>query len=383
MASNLSERSDHSQCIPDRPGASQAGWGSIRQDLHVITAETRVTSLRASGSVSGVNVVTAPDSGNSTAWLPAFLATAVIWGASFLFIKIGVEELPALWVGAVRVAIGALTLMVIMVFMRQRLPRDPKIWGHLVIPGVVGIAIPFSLFPLGEERVPSLVAGIWNATTALWVLPFAVFVFRTERFSTRAAVGLGLGFAGVLTVLGVWHTEGSALTGQLMCGAAAFCYGIAIPYIKRFTTGRGVSGISLAAGQSIVATIAIVPAALLSDGLPPAPSTVSWKVIGSVLALGIFGSGVAFALNMRVISLAGASTSAFVTYLVPLVSTTLGIVVLGESLTWNLPVGALIVLAGVAIAQGLLRLRPRRGPVVDKVEEPVRSPALAGGRPVE
>lgn len=332
--------------------------------------------------MSGVNTPSAPDSGHSAGWLPAFLVNAVIWGASFLFIKYGVLEMPAMWVGAGRVVLGALTLIVIMLFLRERLPRDPKMWAYLLVPGVVGIAIPFSLFPLGEERVPSLVAGIWNATTALWVLPFAVFVFRTERFSVRGAAGLGLGFAGVLTVLGVWHTQGSALTGQLMCGAAAFCYGISIPYIKRFATGRGVSGISIAAGQTIVAAIAIVPAALISDGLPPAPSALSWKAIGSVLALGVFGSGVAFALNMRVISRAGASTTAFVTYLVPLVSTTLGIVVLHESLTWNQPVGALIVLGGVAVAQGLVRpLRRARGrkPSAGLLAEPAVEPALSGG----
>lgn len=310
--------------------------------------------------MSGVNAPSAPDSGRSASWLPAFGINALIWGASFLFIKYGVLEAPAMWVGAGRVVLGALTLVVIMLVLRERLPRDPKMWAHLLVPGVVGIAIPFSLFPLGEERVPSIVAGIWNATTALWVLPFAVFVFRTERFTARGAVGLGLGFAGVLTVLGVWHTQGSALTGQLMCGAAAFCYGISIPYIKRFTTGRGVSGISIAAGQSIVAMVAIVPAALISDGLPPTPASLSWKAIGSILALGVFGSGVAFALNMRVISLAGASTTAFVTYLVPLVATTLGIVVLHESLSWNQPVGALVVLIGVAVAQGLIGPRRRR-----------------------
>jgi drug/metabolite transporter (DMT)-like permease len=304
-----------------------------------------------------VKTASAPDSGYAAGWVPAFLANAVIWGASFLFIKYGVLEMPAMWVGAGRVVLGALTLVVIMLVLRERLPRDPKMWAHLIVPGVIGIAIPFSLFPLGEERVPSLVAGIWNATTALWVLPFAVFVFRTERFSLRGLVGLALGFVGVLTVLGVWHTQGSALTGQLMCGAAAFCYGISIPYIKRFTTGRGVSGISIAAGQAIVAAIAIVPAALISDGLPPAPSALSWKAIGSVLALGIFGSGVAFALNMRVIQLKGASTTAFVTYLVPLVATTLGIVVLHETLAWNQPVGALIVLGGVAISQGLIPVK--------------------------
>ena len=101
-----------------------------------------------------------------------------------------------------------------------------------------------------------------------------------------------------------------------------------------------------------------------------------------MLALGVFGSGVAFALNMRVISRAGASTTAFVTYLVPLVSTTLGIVVLHESLTWNQPVGALIVLGGVAVAQGLVRpLRRARGrkPSAGLLAEPAVEPALSGG----
>lgn len=335
---------------------------------------TRPVSVRC-GSVSGVTTPTAPDSGAAAAWLPAFLTNVLIWGASFLFIKVGVAEMPALWVGALRVVLGALTLTAIMLIMKERLPRDPKMWAHLIVPGVVGVAIPFSLFPLGEERVSSVVAGIWNATTALWVLPFAVFVFRTERFRPRSAVGLALGFAGVLTVLGFWHVEGSGLTGQLMCAAAAFCYGITIPYLKRFTTGRGVSGISIATGQSIVAAIAIVPAALLSDGLPPAPATLSWSAIGSIVALGVFGSGIAFALSMRVIVLAGASTAAFVTYLVPLVATTLGVIVLGESLTWNLPVGALIVLLGVAIAQGLVRL-PRRSPQPhSQAREPVTDQA--------
>jgi len=312
-----------------------------------------------SGKVSGVNAPTAPDSGTAAAWLPAFGSNVLIWGASFVFIKYGVLEMPAIWVGALRIALGAATLLVIMLVMKERLPRDPRIWAHMLVPGVIGVAVPFTLFPLGEERVPSLVAGIWNATTALWVLPFAVFVFRTERFRARSAVGLLLGFAGVLVVLGFWRTGGAALSGQLMCALAAFCYGIAIPYMKRFTTGRGVSGISLATAQSLVAMVAIVPVALLTQGLPPAPGALSAQAIGSVLALGIFGSGVAFALNMRVIIQAGASTAAFVTYLVPLVSTTLGIVLLGESLTWNLPVGAGIVLTGVAIAQGMLRL-PRR-----------------------
>ena len=299
----------------------------------------------------------APDksSDSAAAWMPAFLANAVIWGSSFIFIKVAVGRLHPTWVASIRLIIGALTLLTVLAIIKERLPRDRRLWGHMLLPGVLGSAIPFALFAYGEERISSIAAGIWNATTGLWVLPFAVLVFKTERFRMRAAIGLTLGFAGVLIVLGFWNTEGSGLVGQLMCGAAALCYGIVIPYIKRFVTGSfAVSGVALATLQATVAAVASTIAALVLSGPPPAPSTWGWGVIGSMVALGAFGSGIAFALNMRVITVAGASTAAFVTYLMPLVAVALGIIVLGESLTWNQPIGAAIVLLGVAVAQGVL-----------------------------
>jgi drug/metabolite transporter (DMT)-like permease len=303
----------------------------------------------------------APDTASDTAaaWLPAFLANAVIWGSSFIFIKVAVGQLHPTWVASIRLIIGSLTLLAILVIMKDRLPRDRRLWGHMLLPGILGSAVPFALFAYGEERISSIAAGIWNATTGLWVLPFAVLVFKTERFSLRSAIGLTLGFAGVLIVLGFWNAEGSGLIGQLMCGAAALCYGIVIPYIKRFVTGSfAVSGVALATLQATIAAIASTIAAFILSGPPPAPTSWSWSVIGSIVALGAFGSGIAFALNMRVITVAGASTAAFVTYLMPLVAVALGIIVLGESLTWNQPVGAAIVLLGVAVAQGVLnRLR--------------------------
>jgi len=295
-------------------------------------------------------------------WLPGFLANAVIWGSSFIFIKIAVERLHPTWVAAGRLSTGALALIVILIVTKTRLPTERRVWLHMLLPGVLGTAVPFALFAYGEERVSSIVAGIWNATTALWVLPFAVLVYRTEKYTTRAAAGLALGFAGVLVVLGFWQAQPSSLVGQLMCGAAALCYGVSIPYLKRFVTGSTKApGVSLAAVQVIIASVASTVAALVLSGPPPAPSTWGWEVIGSILALGVFGSGIAFALNMRVIQVAGASVSALVTYLVPVVAVLLGIVVLGESLTWNLPVGAAIVLLGVAVAQGLFR---RKRPVI-------------------
>jgi drug/metabolite transporter (DMT)-like permease len=312
-----------------------------------------------------VTTLTAPDRvdarGDLGRWLPSFLALAAIWGTSFLFIKVGVRELHPLWLTFGRVAAGAVTLLAVLAVLRQRLPRDPVLWGHLSVVATLGVTLPFTLFGFGEQRVSSVLAGIWNAATPLVALPLAVLAFRTERMTVRRAAGIAIGFAGVLVVLGVWRGVGGAqLTGQLMCFGAAMCYAVAIPYQKRFVAGRAGSGVSLAAAQLLLALGQLAVAAPLLAGAPPAPAALSGQVLLSVLALGVLGTGVAFVLNFRVIRIAGASTSASVTYLMPVVATVVGVVVLREHLVWNQPVGAAIVLAGVAVSQGVLRARRRR-----------------------
>jgi drug/metabolite transporter (DMT)-like permease len=309
-----------------------------------------------------VTTLLAPDRpaarGDLGRWLPSYLALAAIWGTSFLFIKVGVRELHPLWLTFGRVAAGTLTLLVVLAVLRRRLPRDPVLWGHLTVVAMLGVVLPFTLFGFGEQRVSSVLAGIWNAATPLVALPLAVLAFRTERMTWRRSAGLAVGFAGVLVVLGVWRGVGGAqLTGQLMCFGAAMCYAVAIPYQKRFIAGRTGSGLSLAAAQLLIALAVLGIAAPLLAGAPPAPAALSTDVLLSVLALGALGTGLAFVLNFRVIRVAGASTSASVTYLMPVVATLVGVLVLREHLVWNQPVGALIVLAGVAVSQGVLRRR--------------------------
>lgn len=312
------------------------------------------------GRVSGVTTATAPDRPDLRAWLPGYLLLAAIWGTSFLFIKIGVRELPPLWLTFARVAAGTLTLLAVLAVTRDRLPRDPRLWGHLTVVAAVGVAIPFTLFGYGEERVSSVLAGIWNAATPLVALPLAVLAFRTERPTARRAAGVGIGFAGVLVVLGVWRDLGGAqLTGQLMCFGAAMCYAVAIPYQKRFIAGRPESGVSIVTAQLLLAAAQLAVVAPLVAGTPPAPAGLSAPVVVSVLLLGAFGTGVAFLLNFRVIRIAGASTSTSVTYLMPIVATLVGVAVLGETLAWHQPVGALVVLLGVAVSQGVLARRTR------------------------
>ncbi|MEO3781003.1 DMT family transporter [Micromonospora sp. B11E3] len=316
-----------------------------------------------------------PDRPALRSWLPGFVALAAIWGSSFLFIKVGVRELHPLHLTLYRVTAGALTLLVVLLALRDRLPREPRVWAHLFVVAALGVAVPFTLFGYGEQRVESMLAGIWNATTPLVVLPMAVLVFRTERLSTRRAVGLGLGFAGVLVVLGVWEgVAGSHFTGQLMCFGAATCYGVAVPYQKRFVAGSAHSGLSLSAAQLVLAAGQLAVVAPLVAGAPPAPTGLSVEVLASVLALGALGTGLAFVINMRNIRVAGASTAATVTYLIPVFAVLIGALALDERLNWHQPVGALVVLLGVAVTQGLLgRRRPASvsAPVVPAAAPPL------------
>jgi drug/metabolite transporter (DMT)-like permease len=293
------------------------------------------------------------------------LTLAAIWGCSFLFISVGVRELPPLYLALGRVLAGSVVLLAILVAKRDSLPRDPRLWAHSFVLGAIGSAIPWTLFGYGEERIPSLLAGIWNGITPLIVLPIAVLIFRTETFSLQRGLGLMTGFLGMLVVLGAWHVEGGAdLTGQALCMLAAVFYGLAIPYQKRFIAGTTLSGTALSASLLLCATVQLaIVAPIVTRQAPPAPWSLSIEVVLSVVALGALGSGLAFVLNLRNIRLIGASRSSMVTYLMPVFSIIVGVIVLHEHITWYQPVGGLIVLLGVAISQGLVGSF-RRKPVI-------------------
>jgi drug/metabolite transporter (DMT)-like permease len=328
--------------------------------------------------MSGVSTVTTTDRVPVQAWLPTMSALAAIWGCSFLFISVGVRELPPLYLALGRVIAGSVVLLVILAVKRESLPRDPRLWVHSFVVGAVGSAIPWTLFGYGEQRIPSLLAGIWNGITPLVVLPIAVLVFRTETFSLQRVLGLIVGFGGMLVVLGAWHIEGGAdLTGQALCMLAAVCYGFAVPYQKRFIAGTTLSGTALSASLLLCATVQLaIVAPIVTRQAPPVPWSLSIEVVGSVVALGALGSGLAFVLSLRNIRLIGASRSSMVTYLMPVFSIIVGVIVLHEHITWYQPVGGLIVLLGVAVSQGLLgAMRRKRKPPLAAEPTAAGSPA--------
>jgi drug/metabolite transporter (DMT)-like permease len=285
-------------------------------------------------------------------WQAQFALLTSVWGASFLFIKVADRDLAPVDVALARVALGAAVLVVVLAVGRARLPHGRSVWGHLALVGLIGNAIPFTLFAYGETRISSVLAGLWNATTPLLVLLVATFMLPAERPTGRRVGGLVVGFAGVVVVLGPWRgLGGSELLGQLMCLGAATCYGVAFPYTRRFLAGRTDSGTALSAGQLLCAAAQL---ALLTVFVGGAPRGLGLDAAGSLLALGALGTGLAYILNYAIVRAAGATTAATVTYLVPVVSTALGVIVLGEGVTWNEPLGAAVALGAVAW-QGLLR----------------------------
>jgi drug/metabolite transporter (DMT)-like permease len=168
-------------------------------------------------------------------------------------------------------------------------------------------------------------------------------------------IGLVVGFAGVLVVLGPWREIGGQLDGYLACFAAAACYGLAYPYTRRVLADRPESGVSLSTAQVLCGTAQLAPFVAATS----APHRFPLDSVLSLIALGAGGTGIAYVLNYDLIRRAGAQVASTVTYVVPLFATVLGVAVLGEDLSWNQPVGAAIVLAGVALTQGRLSRRRR------------------------
>ena len=280
---------------------------------------------------------------------------SLLWGSSFLFIKVAVEGVSPTQLVLARLALGALVLLAFVAARREPLPRDGRLWGHLVTAALVANIVPYFLFGWAEQRgVASAVAGSLNATTPLFTLAIA-WTTGTERSMGRArATGLLVGFLGAVVALAPWRTGAFTVAGigQLACLLAAASYGVGYVYQRRFIAGRGFSPLALAASQLTMATLLL---ALTAPFTARDPITLTPGVVASILALGVLGTGIAYILNYRLIVDEGATSASTVTYLLPIVALTLGIVVLGEPVAWTLFAGTLLILLGIAASEGRLR----------------------------
>lgn len=301
-------------------------------------------------------------------WLGPYLVLVLLWWCSFLFIAIALRSFAPTQVAFGRILIGFSLLVVILVVRRERVRISRARLVDLMIVGAVMTAGPFVLFALAEQRVSSVLAGLVNATTPLFTAMFVAILIPHERPDRVQLVGIGVGFAGIAVLLGVWNSGAFDVLGALMLVGATLCYGFGNAWSRRRLTGIGLSPVTLPAVQLAVGTVLLAPFALSSPLVAPV-------AVGPALALaalGLGGTGLAFLLYWRVMEVAGATVTASVTYVIPLVSTTLGVLVLHEHLHWYEPVGGVVVLAGVALTQwGAARRRTSFAPAA----------VSAGGRP--
>jgi drug/metabolite transporter (DMT)-like permease len=280
---------------------------------------------------------------------------AAIWGCSFLFIKVALEGVSATQVVLARIVLGAVALGAFVLVQREPLPRRRRTWMHLAWMGLIANVVPFLGFSWGEEHgATSGLAGIYNATTPLWTLLVAIAVLPAERPTRARLGGLVLGFTGVLLVLAPWRSvEGAHLSGQLACLGAGACYGVSFAWTRRFLTGVG-SPLGLAAAQLMCSTVEF---GVLAPFVATRPVSLPPRVWLSLLALGAAGTGIAYVIYYGLIHEVGATTASTVTYVVPLVAVTLGVLALGETVRWNDFAGAAVVITGIALAEGRLRWR--------------------------
>jgi len=290
----------------------------------------------------------------SARWLPQYIALGITWGCSFIFIKLGLDFLTPIGVAFGGAALGAMTLVTFARIKNIALPREIKTWAHLTFPAMTLNVIPGYLFPVAEQDVTSILAGIINAVTPLMTLIAMMLVFRSEKVSRAQLIGLFLGFAGVLTHLGAWQGLGeNPLSAVLALLFSVACYGLSFPYSRKFILPLGLRPEAAAATQLVIASFILLPFYLMDgiakDDYQPGP-------VLAMLALGIFGRGFAYIWNFQIMSAAGSAIASSVTYVTPVVAVIVGIIFLGEGVTWYEPVGGVIVLFGAAIAQGRIKL---------------------------
>jgi drug/metabolite transporter (DMT)-like permease len=288
-------------------------------------------------------------------WIVLYLALGIVWGCSFIFIKLGLEFLTPFGVAFVRCALGAATLLAWARYKKIALPKSRKIWLHLWVVSLLLNVIPGVFFALAETEVTSILAGIINAVTPLMTLLAIALVTRDEKPKFYQVLGILIGFIGVLTVLGAWKGLGeNPLWAIFVLLAAVTCYGFSFPYSRRFILPHKIQPESMAAAQVTTGAFTLLPF-FLYDGISqtaylPGP-------VFAMIALGILGSGFAYIWNFKIMTIAGSAIASSVTYLTPVVAVIVGVIFLKERLFWYEPVGALIVLLAVAIGQNRIKLK--------------------------
>lgn len=301
-----------------------------------------------------------------TEWL-IFLALGFFWGSSYLFIKLAVDDFGTFTLVALRLLFGAGLLWTVVLLSRVELPREPRIYGHLVVMSVVNIALPFALITWAEQSVDSAIAAILTSAVPLFVILLAPFFLPDEPIRVNGLAGLAVGFVGVVILTGRdMSGSGGELIGALALLAAALSYACGGIYSRRNV--RGLRPMVPAVFQVTFALFITTTLAFVFEH--PLASTPDAQAVFSIVWLGLLGSGMAYLCYFRLLGPWGATRVSLVAYLLPAVGIVLGFLVLGETIDGRVLLGTLLIVAGIGLVNsryGRRRLFGRR-PAAEAIE---------------
>ncbi|HEX9858750.1 MAG TPA: DMT family transporter [Paracoccaceae bacterium] len=283
------------------------------------------------------------------AWAELLLL-ATIWGGSFIGNRLALVEFGVLSTVAFRVGGACLILWCWVALRRLPLPRDPGVWGAFLVMGFLNNALPFTLITWGQVTIPSGLAAILNASTAILGVLVAALVFRDERLTGRRLAGVALGFAGVVVVIGIESLARLDLTSlaQLALLGASLSYATAAAWARVRLSGLAPQ--VAAAGMLTGATLIMFPAALLVEGMPSLHhGPVVW---GALTYLAVISTAFAYLLYYRVLGMAGAGNLSLVTLLIAPIAVIMGALILNESLPLRDFIGFALLAAGLMVIDG-------------------------------
>ena len=303
--------------------------------------------------------MSAPAAPSPRAWAELSLL-ALIWGGSFLAIRVALDELPFVTSVAWRVGLAALVLWTWVLARRLPVPRAPRVWGALLVMGLLNNVVPFTLMAWGQLSIETGLTSILNAGTAVFGVLAAALLLPDERLTPRRALGVALGILGVATAIGLGQLATLDLRSlaQLAVVAGTLCYALASVWGK--VTLQGLAPQVAAAGMLTGSSLVAIPAALAVEGpvWPTTPAT--WA---AVAYYAVAATALAYLLYFRVLAMAGAGNALLVTLLIAPVAIVLGALVLGESLPPRTYAGFALLALGLAVIDGRVlridRARPR------------------------
>lgn len=281
-----------------------------------------------------------------------FWYMGLVWGATFLWLKVGIREMPPISLNAVRLVAAMLALFIILRLTKTKL-RFRERWRSYFFLGVFNIALPFVLITISEHNITSGMASILNSTVPFFTMILIPFFVPEEAWTLPKMIGLVVGFAGVV-ILAYHPVDGGSgfQWGALLVLLASVSYAVSAIFARRVT--YGVEPAALAFGQSIFANLVLWPTALLFEGSIQLPvQTMTWV---SILWLGIMATAIGTFFFYSLINTVGATRTTLTTYIFPLVGVLLGVLILNEALSWRLLAGGALIIAGVAIVNSKIRL---------------------------